>query len=174
MDEFGFNELMNALDDDDESWFFMNTILPNTTRMRSTSSSTQEQVERPMSGVEYINDLLNRSPSVPYDYLRMNKTKFLALCEVILAEGIVKTDQVTIEEQVGMFLHIVGHASNMRSVSYNFQRSLDTVHRTFNDVLWSIVEMRNDYIKLPGADATRHASVREGTSFFPFKVCILK
>ena len=93
---------------------------------------------------------------------------------MILAKGIVKTDQVTIEEQVSMFLHIVGHASNMRSVSYNFQRSLDTVDRTFNDVLWSIIEMRNDYIKMPWADATRHASVKEGTSFFPFKVCPLR
>lgn len=135
MDDFRFNELMNALDDDDESWVFMNNILPNTTHIHLASSSTQEQDERLMSGVDYINDLLNKRPAISYDYLRMNKTNFLALCEVILAKGIVKTDQVTIEEQVGMFLHIVGHASNMRSVIYNFQCSLDMVHRTFNDVL---------------------------------------
>lgn len=170
MDNFSFEELRNVLDDDDESWIFMNNILPSTTFGGSSSSFTQDQDKRRMSGVEYINNILNATPEVPYDYLRMNKTKFLVLCDAILAKGIVNIDEVTIEEQVGMFLHIVGHASNMRGVSYHFQRSLDTVYRTFNDVLWSIIEMKSDYIKLPEVNAPKHACLKEHTRFSPFKV----
>lgn len=34
------NELLHALDGDDESWVFMTTTLPNTTQISSSSSSS--------------------------------------------------------------------------------------------------------------------------------------
>lgn len=68
MDNFKFEELMNVLNDNDELWIFLNNILPSTT-FGSLSSSTQDQDKKPMSGVEYINNILNVRSNVPYDYL---------------------------------------------------------------------------------------------------------
>jgi hypothetical protein len=173
MDELITEQLMELFNDDDESWFFENhenyvfeEINSSITTL--TNEKNDQTYSNLYSSYEYVMSILNDNPSKPYNHFRMNKNKFLALCQEVVAKRIVKTEEVKIEEQVGMFLHIIGHASNMRTIGTNFRRSIDTVHKTFNDVLWSIIEMRADYIKLPSMDAPRHACVAADTSFFPF------
>ncbi|XP_066385234.1 uncharacterized protein [Miscanthus floridulus] len=51
----------------------------------------------------------------------------------------------TVEEQVAMFLYVVGHNQRFRVAHQSFRRSIETVHK----VLYAIGELRNEMIKPP-------------------------
>ena len=56
---------------------------------------------------------------------------------------------VIVEEQVAMFLHVVGHNQRFRVIHQSFRRSIETVHRHFHQVLYVVGELRNEMIKPP-------------------------
>jgi len=65
--------------------------------------------------------------------LRMNRAPFFALCNLFRARSLVSDKEgVTVEEQVAMFLHVVGHNQRFRVVHQSFRRSIETVHRHFH------------------------------------------
>lgn len=82
--------------------------------------------------------------------LRMRRAPFFRLCQ-LLRERNLLTDSLhsCVEEQVAMFLHIVGHNQRFRVVHVNWRRSIETVHRYFKEVLYAIGELRQDLIKAP-------------------------
>ena len=82
--------------------------------------------------------------------LRMRRAPFFRLCQ-LLRERNLLTDSLhsCVEEQVAMFLHIIGHNQRFRVVHVNWRRSIETVHRYFKEVLYAIGELRQDLIKAP-------------------------
>jgi hypothetical protein len=165
--------LAAVCDDDDESYFSSKNIqvIQNNNALIHILSGKLVRNNRPFSGYQYIRDILDGHPDRCFDLFRMNNTKFNILCQEILEKNIIKTQEITIEEQVVMFLQIIGQASSMRKTTDDFQHSLKTLHRVFSDVLHSILDMQNDYPQQPSANAPTHPSVGEGTIYFPFKVC---
>jgi hypothetical protein len=159
-------------DDDDESYFFSRNmqVIQNNNALIHIFSGKLVRNNRPFSGYQYIRDILDGHPDRCFDLFRMNNTKFNILCPGILEKNIVKIQEIKIEEQVAMFLQIVGQASSMRKTANDFQHSLETLHRVFSDVLHSILDMQNDYLQQPSANAPTHPLVGEGTIYFPFKV----
>jgi hypothetical protein len=78
----------------------------------------------------------------------------------------------SIEEQVAMFLHIVGHNQRFRVIHQNWRRSNETVSRYFKEVLYAIGEIRNDMIKPPSSETP--LKITNSTRWYPyFKVIIL-
>lgn len=134
---------MEFFNGDDESCFFENYILEeiNSSNTTVTNEEINQTYTNLYSGYEYVINILNDDSSRLYNYFQMNKNKFQALCQEVVSKGIVKTEEVKIEEQVGIFLRIIGCASNMRTIGTNFIRLIDIVYKTFNDVLWSVIEM---------------------------------
>ena len=61
---------------------------------------------------------------------------------------------MTVEEQLAMSLHIIGHNSKNRVVSPHFIRSGETVARYFNAVLSASLRMYPLLMKQPGGDTT--------------------
>ena len=57
-----------------------------------------------------------------------------------------------VEEQVAMFLNIVGHNLRNRLVGTNYGRSGETVSRYFNKVLRAIGELRAELIRPPSLE----------------------
>jgi hypothetical protein len=55
----------------------------------------------------------------------------------------------TVEEQVAMFLHVVGHNEMFRVIDLTFRRSSETISRFFQTVLHAIGELRNEMIVPP-------------------------
>jgi predicted chitinase len=64
--------------------------------------------------------------------LRMRRAPFFALCTTFRERALV-TDRegVSVEEQVAMFLHVVGHNQRFRVVHHAIRRSIQTVHKHF-------------------------------------------
>jgi hypothetical protein len=99
--------------------------------------------------------------------IRMSRAPFFALCDLFRQRGLVpKTFGCSVEEQVAMFLHIVGHNQRFRVVHNSFVRSIEIVHRNFHQVLYAIGELRNDMIKPPSS--TTHPKILGSPRWNPY------
>jgi len=99
--------------------------------------------------------------------LRMRRVPFFSLCNLLRNRGLVpETVGCPVEEQVAMFLHVVGHNQRFRVVHQSFRRSIETVSRVFHQVLYAIGELRADMMK-PPSTAT-HPKILGSHRWFPF------
>jgi len=95
------------------------------------------------------------------------KSPFFSLCNLLRNRGLVpETVGCPVEEQVAMFLHVVGHNQRFRVVHQSFRRSIETVSRVFHQVLYAICELRADMMK-PPSTAT-HPKILGSHRWFPF------
>ena len=109
--------------------------------------------ERDRMRIEYLNNKIWRDDTVCVNMLRLNRDKFFRLCNLFRDRGLLKdTIHVCVEQQVGMFLNIVGHNLRNKLVGTNFDRSGETVSRYFNKVLHAIGQLRGELIKPPSLD----------------------
>ena len=66
------------------------------------------------------------------ELLRMRRTPFFQLCDLFRSRELLKdTIHCYIEEQVAMFLHVVGHNQRFTCIKLNFRRSTETISRHF-------------------------------------------
>lgn len=99
--------------------------------------------------------------------LRMKRAPFFALCNLFRARGLVKeTSGCSVEEQVAMFLHVVGHNQRFRVIHQSFRRSLETVSRVFHQVLYAVGELRSEMIRPPSP--VTHSKIMDSPRWFPF------
>ncbi|XP_039127555.1 protein ALP1-like [Dioscorea cayenensis subsp. rotundata] len=78
---------------------------------------------------------------------------------------------MTVEEQLLMFLHTIGHNQRNRVIAHNFLRSSETVSRYFHHVLFAIGELQHDYIRPPSMQT--HPYIEARRTLYPyFKDCI--
>jgi len=95
---------------------------------------------------------------------RMSHDVFDALCHKMETDyGLQDTEQVQVDESVGMFLYFLSSREKNRRLQERFQHSGETIHRHFYTVLDAMVRMANDYI-VPGDQTHIHEKV-QGTPF---------
>jgi len=118
---------------------------------------------------------IDRAPQIMYNYndleciamLRMKRVPFFSLCNLLRSRGLVpETVGCPVEEQVAMFIHVVGHNQRFRVVHQSFKRSIETVSRIFHQVLYAIGELRNDLMKPPST--VTHPKIMGSHRWFPF------
>jgi predicted chitinase len=82
--------------------------------------------------------------------IRMRRAPFFELVKTFRERSLVSDREgVSVEEQIAMFLHVVGHNQRFRVVHQSFRRSIQTVHKHFHQVLYAVGELRNELIKAP-------------------------
>ncbi|KAJ1275961.1 hypothetical protein BS78_05G176900 [Paspalum vaginatum] len=70
-----------------------------------------------------------------------------------------------------MFLHVVGHNQRFRVIGMNFRRSIETISRYFQEVLYAVGELRNEMIVPPATSV--HPKILNSSRWYPyFKDCI--
>jgi hypothetical protein len=85
--------------------------------------------------------------------LRMRRAPFYELITRFREIGLLSDSiHTTMEEQVAMFLHVVGHNQRFRVMHNTSRRSIETISRYFNQVLYAIGELRQEMIKPPSSD----------------------
>uniref|UniRef100_A0A0E0L127 Uncharacterized protein n=1 Tax=Oryza punctata TaxID=4537 RepID=A0A0E0L127_ORYPU len=72
----------------------------------------------------------------------------------------------SVEEQVAMFIHVVGHNQRFRVIHQNFRRSTETVSRYFREVLYAIGELRGEMIKPPSNETP--LKIRNSPMWYPY------
>ncbi|WVZ49266.1 hypothetical protein U9M48_000640 [Paspalum notatum var. saurae] len=70
-----------------------------------------------------------------------------------------------------MFLHVVGHNQRFRVISLAFRRSIETISRYFQEVLYDVGELRNEMIVPPSTSV--HPRILNSHRWYPyFKDCL--
>ncbi|CAL1354467.1 unnamed protein product [Linum trigynum] len=98
----------------------------------------------------YMRRTLELSDSRCIHKLRMNRTLFRKLCELLVSEGGLNgTDDVGIDEMVMIFLVTIGHNVKNRILQQDFCRSGQTISKVFHMVLRSILRLHPILIPQP-------------------------
>ncbi|KAF6172541.1 hypothetical protein GIB67_007054 [Kingdonia uniflora] len=90
-----------------------------------------------------------------------------------MGKGLKASKHVAVEEQVAIFLLIIGHDNRFRQAQYETIRSLETIHNYFHCVLKYVLKLGNYLIKpathdlFPETTNTSHAWANTY-----FKVCV--
>ena len=105
--------------------------------------------EERQSNLSYI---YNSSDTQFVELLRMRRAPFYQMCDLFRSRELLKgTIHCTIEEQVAMFLHVVGHNQRFSCTKFSFRRSTETISRHFQEVLYAVGELRNELIVVPSS-----------------------
>ena len=100
--------------------------------MYSADEKTPRNTGR--KGRELIDEMLQQENHERIrDFLRMSKAVFLALCLVLSRHGVRATENMSVEEQVAIFVWICGGNYGTRAAMEMFQRSGDTISTYVRD-----------------------------------------
>lgn len=147
--------------------FFLGIISETHIRMR------QPQHTRPFAGSTLVRDILDGHPRRAYNVFRMEPHVFRGLAALLESRSLLRSSRtVSVEEQLAIFMTVVGHAAPNRVACEQFQHSSETISRYFHMVLCAINSLANEMIQLPGGDEPAHPRVRN-TPFMVTRVCVV-
>ncbi|KAF8393770.1 hypothetical protein HHK36_019968 [Tetracentron sinense] len=110
----------------------------------------EPRINREKEREDYISSIIHGSDSHCIDQIRMSPRAFYRLCEILRNKNLLRpTINVSIEEQMVTFLHLIGHNVRLRVIGSRFHRSCETIHRYFNIVLRAIMKLHKDLIRPP-------------------------
>ncbi|KAK4843458.1 hypothetical protein QYF36_008276 [Acer negundo] len=124
------------------------------------------------NGTKFVDEVLNGHSERCLENFRMDKPVFYKLCDILQAKGLLRhTTRIKIEEQLAIFMFIIGHNLRTRAVQELFRYSGETISRHFNKVLNAIMSISVDFFQPPGSDVP--PEIYEDPRFYPyFKDCI--
>ena len=115
----------------------------------------------------YINSILHGNERHCVSQIRMKSIAFHQLCDILtLGEHIRLIVNMSVREQVLIFLHIIGHNVRFHVIGSWFYRSTETVNRYFRVVFRGILKLYRALIWLPSKDTPR--KVRDRRRFYPY------
>ncbi|KAJ3686746.1 hypothetical protein LUZ61_015910 [Rhynchospora tenuis] len=161
-DESSFDEAMDTL-------FFTMVLWTQYATVRCAQEWREIRNDRDYSGKQWIINILDGHEERCYDSYRMSTTNFNVLCDILKEKGLTARGDVIIEEQVAMFLQIIGQGHAMKTVGEEYQHSIETVWRHFRRVLSYVLKLYSTYIKLPDPNKPRHPKLAEGKPHAAFK-----
>lgn len=119
-------------------------------KIRSASRVSQ-QVSN-FSGYDRMMDLLQGNDRHFVEILWMPQPCFFRLCGLLEQYGVRNTRFLSVEEQVMIFLIVVGHCDSTRCSGYEWRYSTETVSRHFNNICSYIVRLAPQFIGPPNFD----------------------
>ncbi|XP_058217504.1 uncharacterized protein LOC131328595 [Rhododendron vialii] len=101
-----------------------------------------------LTGAAWVAELNVGHPKRMYQSFRMSKIKFFTLCELLESRyGLEEGERISVQEQVAIFLWIVGQRANDKNAQERFQHLGETISRRFHNVLHSFNAMAIEWIK---------------------------
>jgi len=89
------------------------------------------------------------------------------LCDVLRSHDLLRSTQnISIREQVIVFLQIIGQNKRFRFISGIYFRSVETIHRYFRIVLKEVLKLYKHLIKDSGD--TVPAEIMNNRRFYPY------
>ncbi|XP_044434278.1 protein ALP1-like [Triticum aestivum] len=144
----------------------------NVRKRKRKSITYAPMFERDVERMSRLNRMYYGTEANCISELRMRKFVFHKLCANLRHRGLlVDTFHVTLEEQVAMFIHVVGHNWKNRSIGFEFYQSGETVSRYFNAVLDALCLLARDVICIRTIET--HSKITSSSRFHPyFEGCI--
>ncbi|SPT19328.1 unnamed protein product [Triticum aestivum] len=127
---------------------------------------------REQERIQNLNYIYNRNDVEALSMPRMKIASFARLVETFRSRGLLQDSiNTSVEEQVAMFLHVVGHNQRFRVIHNTFRRSMETISRYFKQVLFAVGELRGEMIRRPSGQTP--PKIRGSPRWYPyFKDCI--
>ncbi|KAJ6672698.1 hypothetical protein OIU85_013980 [Salix viminalis] len=124
------------------------------------------------NGAKFVDVVLSGQSDHCLENFRMDKQAFYKLCDILQGKGLLRhTNRIKIEEQLAIFLFIIGHNLRTRAVQELFRYSGETISRHFNNVLNAIMAISLEFFQPPGPDIP--PEIFEDPRFYPyFKDCV--
>ncbi|TXG60196.1 hypothetical protein EZV62_014769 [Acer yangbiense] len=120
-----------------------------------------------LSGNGFMTQVLEGHDDVCREMFRMDKHIFHKLCDILRQRSMLRdTSGVMIEEQLAIFLNIVGHNERNRVIQERFQHSGETISRYFNNVLKAIKSLSREFLQPPPFSTP--AEILNSKRFDPF------
>ena len=114
-----------------------------------------------------MNYIYNNGDIEAVNMLRMKRAAFNQLVSTLRSRHLLRDSIHTcIEEQVAMFLHVVGHNQRFRVIHNTWRRSTETVSRFFKEVMYAIGELIGEMFK-PASSSTPN-KIAESHRWFPY------
>ncbi|KMS98421.1 hypothetical protein BVRB_4g093000 [Beta vulgaris subsp. vulgaris] len=99
--------------------------------------------------------------------IRMRPSAFYSLCNILVEKGLLsESKQMSVKEQVLLFLYVLGDNVRFRDVGGRFFRSTWTIHCYFHIVLQAILRLYPYVVKPPGIDL--QPEIQNNSRFFPW------
>ncbi|XP_035539625.1 uncharacterized protein LOC109010400 [Juglans regia] len=159
-------------DDPMEPIDIMNAIRILSHRQRRNPPRPQHNIG--LRGHQYILGILNGHPDNCKIMFRMEVPTFRCLCGLLRTNHLVRDSRrkVTVEEVVGMFCLLVGHAEGQRIVGDRFQHSTQTINKNARKVINALCEIGRHLI-LPTPRNNVHPYISSNNRNYPwFQGCI--
>ncbi|KAL5582602.1 hypothetical protein UlMin_015044 [Ulmus minor] len=108
-----------------------------------------------------------------FNRTRMTRDCFVRFSSIMEQTGrLTASRAVSVEEQLMIFLFVVGHGASNRDAQETWQRSGSTISKYFGIVLEAIFNMSGEYIRPPDMTNVHH-TIRYSNRFFPyFQGCV--
>ena len=129
--------------------------------------SKRSRTKRTSNVTKFVDQVLNGTNEACMENFRMDKHVFYKLCDIFQTRGLLKhTSRIKIEEQLAIFMYIIGHNLRTRAVQELFKYSGETISRHFNNVLNAIITISLEFFKPPGSEIP--PEIREDPRFYPY------
>ncbi|KAK8615432.1 hypothetical protein V6N13_017022 [Hibiscus sabdariffa] len=120
-----------------------------------------------LNGTKFVDEVLHGQSERCLENFRMDKPVFYKLCDILQGKGLLRhTNRIKIEEQLAIFLFIIGHNLRTRAVQELFRYSGETISRHFNNVLNAIMAISLEFFQPPGSDVPPEIS--QDPRFYPY------
>jgi hypothetical protein len=101
------------------------------------------------------------------EQIRMKPVVLYRLCDILTSRDLLRSTQnVSIREQVIVFLQTVGQNQRFRFISGIYYRSVETIHRYFRIVLKTVLKLYRHLIK--DTEDTVPAKIMNNQRFYPY------
>ncbi|CAN6454412.1 unnamed protein product [Victoria cruziana] len=102
----------------------------------------------------------------------MDQYTYMTLCNILRGRHLlIDARDITVEEQVAIYLQTLGHNRRNRACQNTFQHSGQTISKYFNKVMKAICRLGKEYIKWPNDDIL--LKIRGKPRYYPyFKDCL--
>ncbi|KAH6760410.1 hypothetical protein C2S51_017359 [Perilla frutescens var. frutescens] len=153
--------------------------------MKSTKSNRSSRIDHALDAWASVNSararktwlgkLLSGHPDRFQRSLRMNKSVFIALCDLLISRDLIKVScntRVGCEESLAIFLGTVGFTTSQRISCERFQHSLETISRHIKRVTKALNKLASELIINPDFTVV-HPKILGSPQLFPyFKDCV--
>ncbi|KAL3728828.1 hypothetical protein ACJRO7_033415 [Eucalyptus globulus] len=138
------------------------------------SLHTREPIrDSKLSGAKWVREIVYGHSDRIYEAFRLERHVFFNLCDLMKARGWLKdTRYVKVDEQVGIFLSMVGHNNKNRDLCERFQRSGQTISKFFTLVLKAFLKLSKEIIRPPSFDIVPEEILIDPNHARYFKGCI--
>ncbi|XP_012088403.1 uncharacterized protein LOC105647032 isoform X2 [Jatropha curcas] len=166
------DEMQACMDDFDLELDEMELVAAAAGYYYYNSINRQPRCSSSPSGSAFMTEVLDGPDDLCREMFRMDKHVFHKLCTTLRQRAMLRdTAGVMIEEQLAIFLNVIGHNERNRVIQERFQHSGETISRHFNNVLKAIKSLSREFLQPPPLNTP--PEILSSNRFYPyFKDCI--